>query len=131
MTPKQRERRRQARQATPLPVPPVASLSDEDLKKLADDIRAGRVFTSAHLSPGEERLLPSVFMPLAFMSAEQRRPLQGAGLAYEYLDRAAPRSINGCPMFFSVRFLNVADTSKVFAIVRAIDAAVAGVKVEG
>lgn len=101
-------------------------LTAEALKTLADDIRAGRIFTSAHIAT-HDNVLGLVFMPLAFMSAEDRETLRDVGMAYEYLDKAGPRCINGYPMFFSVRLLSKEDTEKVFAIIRAIDEAVAAI----
>jgi hypothetical protein len=52
-----------------------------------------------------------VFMPIALgafseYSEEARKDI---GMVYEYLDKAGPRSINGYPIFFSFRVVNVKD----------------------
>lgn len=52
------------------------------------------------------RLIPMVFLPFAFavLSQEEKEQL---GMIYEYKDRAmSGRSINGCPIFLSVRMLD-------------------------
>jgi hypothetical protein len=40
--------------------------------------------------------------------------LSSIGLIYEFITEAGPRSINGLPMFTSVKFLNREDASKMF-----------------
>jgi hypothetical protein len=79
--------------------------SEEELKKLAQEIVDGKVFTDRDLRKADQAggfMLTMVFMPLALME-NPAAFVADAGLLYEYWDQAGPRSINGYPMFFSVR----------------------------
>lgn len=77
------------------------------LKRLAMDCAAGLVFTDRHL-PRKESLL-NVFLPLALMSHKEavvlNKKIGARGVIYEYVNKAAPRSHNGFPSFFSVSFI--------------------------
>jgi hypothetical protein len=59
-------------------------------------------------------------MPLLLMGNKQRKKLMSYtgkhGMVYEYLGSRsqAPRSINGYPIFFAMRYLNGRDTKIVF-----------------
>ncbi len=44
----------------------------------------------------------------------KEKQLTSIGLVYEYLTEAGPTSVNGCPVFFSLRLLNKVDTEKMF-----------------
>lgn len=90
--------------------------TDDELKLLARDINAGRVFTSNHLPEHDQDMLRMIFMMIAFMEPADVDALQANKIAvfYEYLDKAGPRSINGYPSFFSVQTLNVDDAVKCF-----------------
>lgn len=79
--------------------------SDDELKQLAMDIADGKVFTSSHVPDHDQRLIPSIFMPLMFMGPEKAKEMGDVTLIYEYFDKAGPRSINGYPMFFSMTAL--------------------------
>lgn len=82
----------------------IESLKPEELEALAWDIASGRVYTDRDCPPN---LIPNVFMPLMFI--EDKSFFDDLGFIYEYMDQAGPRSINGCPMFASMRCLNKAD----------------------
>ena len=81
--------------------------TDEELKQLANDIFHGVVFTSNHVPPGEEIMLGSIFMPLMLMTEEGQKDFleKKPFMVYEYMDQAGPRSVNGYPMFMSLKFL--------------------------
>jgi hypothetical protein len=66
-----------------------------------------------------------VFMVLGLMDQNARQQLidDKPGLLYEYLDEAGPRSINGRPIFTSMKVLNESDTDKVLEKSRKLDAA--------
>ena len=108
------------------------SSPEPDLKQLAIDIHAGRVFTDRHLRRDARDLL-LVFMPIGFMGHEDRAQMiadmeSGAiGMLYEYMREAGPRSINGLPSFFSVRMLNREQADTTWRLVGEIETAVAGV----
>jgi hypothetical protein len=78
--------------------------SDEELKQIAIDILAGRIFTSNHI--GEDMLMHT-FMVMALMSEEEKvqfmekKPV----MVFEYLSKAGPRSVNGYPVFLSLEYL--------------------------
>lgn len=83
----------------------IENQKPEELEKLAWDIVGGQVYTDRHCP---ENLIVSVFMPMMFV--EDKSFFDDVGLVYEYMDKAGPRSINGQPMFMSMRCLNKADT---------------------
>lgn len=87
--------------------PPMLPLSEQELKELALDIDRGMVFGSWALTLDEVR---SSFMPLMFINPSDI-PSNGAYI-YEYLSEAGPRSINGRPVFFSMRILPIENISK-------------------
>jgi hypothetical protein len=80
----------------------------------------GSIFTDKHITDYDKRLTGNVFMILLLMKNRERKKviknLGRHGMVYEYLDSRghAPGSINGLPMFFSMRWLNGHDTKIVF-----------------
>lgn len=87
-------------------------LPKKDLKQLAWDICAGLVFTDREINPPS--LMTHVFMPLLFLTEEQRLDLvKNAVLIYEYISKAGPRMINGYPMFMSFFYLNAQELNEV------------------
>lgn len=89
----------------------VPRKSREELRKFVDDFVSGRIFSSAHLPPTDDRLIGGVFLTagLGGFSEWTLEELQQIGIIYEYLNQAGPRSINGYPCFFSLRVLHVED----------------------
>ena len=80
--------------------------TNEELKRLAFDIHAGKVFTDRHLQ-GDTASLPLVFMPLVLMDAAQIKDLaDNSKMVFEYNDKAGKLSVNGYPTFFSMQYLN-------------------------
>ena len=88
-------------------------LTDEEIKKLADDMYKGLVFTDRHIQNPDD--VSRVFIPLVLLKKEQIEELNvdSPGLIYEYMNNAGPMSINGMPMFCSFRFLSQEDAKKV------------------
>lgn len=88
-------------------------LTEEEIKKLADDIYRGFVFTDRHVRNPDDIL--RVFMPLVLFKEEQIEEFKAniPGMIYEYMDKAGPMSIDGMPMFCSFRFLSKEDAKKV------------------
>lgn len=88
----------------------ISAPNKAKLKQLAIDIHEGLVFHDRMLSyKGEPHsMVMSVFMPLALMNKDVLDELIAAKpvLFYEYYSEAGPRSVNGCPMFATVRYLN-------------------------
>lgn len=89
-------------------------MKKEQLKLLAADIVEGRVFTDRDVP--DVGLLKVVFMPLMFMNEEQKEAFvkNPPALIYEYISQAGPIVINGCPIFTSMRQINLSE----FKIVR-------------
>jgi len=88
-------------------------MTDDEIRKLAEDMYKGLIFTDRHLENQKE--LPMVFMPLALMDKELIGELikNPPGMIYEYLDKAGPMAINGMPMFLSLKMTSVDDAKKV------------------
>lgn len=83
--------------------------SEKELRELAMDIVENKVFGSWMFRSAEEasNLMGMVFMCALFMAEEDREKLKAAGANhfYEYYDKSLPRSINGKPIFMSMRFI--------------------------
>lgn len=83
--------------------------TDAELKQLAVDMYHGHVFTDRHIPKDDPGLLRMVFMVVALGGLNETLQLpedERPALLYEYIDKALDRSVNGCPIFASVRFLN-------------------------
>lgn len=83
--------------------------TDVELENLAQDIVSGQVWSNYN---GPDAL--QSFMVLMLMDKEGAEWMKTNNItfAYEYLSQAGPRSMNGKPTFFSVKFLNQADFEK-------------------
>jgi len=92
--------------------------TEKDLKQIAMDLYEGKIFTDRHLlMDRQEHMLPSVFMPImlgAFSSKSEEELKNTIGMIYEYYSEAGPRSINGFPIFFSLKVLSPKETEKMF-----------------
>ena len=92
---------------------PIPDMPENELKQLAIDMAQGNVFTSLHLPPVETEddardhvhMVRSIFMPIG-LGGIGDIDIKTLGFFWERLDKAGPRSINGYPMFFSVRVVN-------------------------
>jgi hypothetical protein len=79
-------------------------VTDPELRQLALDCVAGKVFGSWQLSDPD--LLPVVFPILALMDESSLKHVRAAAHVYEYLDKAGPWAVNGLPSFLSARLLS-------------------------
>lgn len=79
--------------------------TEDELKQLAHDIHKGLVFTDLHCKDPD--LLPIIFMPLSLMDKKSADAFMKGKpvLLYEYMKESTGRSINGYPVFGSVRYL--------------------------
>ena len=79
-------------------------MDEKELKQLAIDISENKVFGTFHMNKCEIANLSTVFIPVVFMSDEQRKESSDNNIVhfYEYYDKAGPRSVNGMPCFFSM-----------------------------
>lgn len=85
-------------------------MTDLEIKQLAIDIEANKVFGSWNIPDNNTDMLLSIFMVLALGGAE-KLPKDTIHV-YEYLDRAGTRSINGYPIFSSLSAINEKDCNK-------------------
>ena len=91
-----------------------------ELKKLAVDIVEGKVFGTWNIPSYDQHLVPLIFVPLSFMDAKQLKKLKRRKVVhvYEYLDKAAPKTVNGYPIFFSFRLLKKRDWKRLVRYVK-------------
>lgn len=101
----------------------IPTHTPDELKQIAVDLRAGRIFTDRHVKGPEE--MSMVFMVLLFLDEKALAELKAnpPGMVYEYLSEAGPRSINGMPCFMSHRYLTLEDTKTVFDLMKKLEAA--------
>lgn len=84
--------------------------TDDELKELARDILTDRVFTDGHVENGYDCF--TGFM--LFCTSVKITNAGELGMIYEYYSKAAPRSCNGRPIFFSHNFLRKDQAVKVW-----------------
>lgn len=91
-------------------------LDQDQIKELAEDIFKSSVFTERHINENDVRLLQSIFMPLVLgaLSGITEEQQKQVGMIYEYLEKAGPRSVNGYPVFFSMKILHIDDSEEVW-----------------
>ena len=80
-------------------------MTEEQIRDTALGLVQGRIFT-AHDCPPE--MISSVFMLVA-LGGLGDIDLDTVGTVYEYLERAGERSVNGYPIFMSMRVAHVDD----------------------
>jgi hypothetical protein len=97
----------------------IESMSEDDLRKFVDGAVSGRLFTSAQVADG--RLMQSVFMPIFFgvFADWTEEEVKEVGVIWEWMDQAGPRSINGMPMFMSMRLMNKEDWKRALDAIQA------------
>ena len=95
-------------------------MKDKELKQLAIDISEGKVYGTFHMNKCEISNMGSVFMPLMFMTDEQRQKMSDEKVVhlYEHIDKAGPRSINGMPIFMSFSRIVDKDWKKIVKYIR-------------
>ena len=98
--------------------------TEQELEQLAQDWVAGRIFTSLDIDLTRESvdMVRAIFMPFAFLSAESMLKLkeQNVVFFYEYMDKAGSRSVNGYPIFVSMKYLSEDDGKAVITKAREI-----------
>lgn len=89
-------------------------MTDDEIKRIAEDIYRGLIFTDRHIKNPEE--ISSVFMPLVLLDKRQCEELKNnpPGMIYEYIDKAGNMAINGMPTFMSFRMTSQEDAKKIF-----------------
>lgn len=101
--------------------------SDADLRALARDISEYRIVVSTMVP---DDLIPSVFMPLSFMSREDFDKLLARDVVmfFEYVDKAGPVAVNGFPMFMSMQMLTGDEVRRMIPFAHEYEAAIAAFK---
>lgn len=87
------------------PLRSVPLMTEEEMGKLARDMAMEKVFTNLHVPEEDSGMLKSIFMVAALGGLADVDAKQ-IGMIYEYLDRAGPRSVNGYPIFMSLRMVH-------------------------
>lgn len=100
-------------------------LSPEQIGELALGIFTGEILTSSQIPEHDHRLLPMIFMPLAFMSGEAAEDFKAHPPAFVYgrMRDAGPRSINGYPMFLKMGMVYKRDAALIRQKFEALQAA--------
>lgn len=100
------------------------NMTDEEIKKLAEDMYKGLVFTDRHIQNPHDIYM--VFIPIIFIKKEQADEFNNnpPGMIYEYMDKAGNMAINGMPTFFSCNIISQEDANKVIEKYNAIIGAV-------
>lgn len=90
------------------------SKSEKELRQLALDVISGQVFGSWSLRESELQHLGMVFMPMMFLDDISRKMLERNKIVhfYGHMKDTFDRSLNGLPLFYSVRVLDQADTER-------------------
>lgn len=96
-------------------------MTDQQIRKLAIDIAAGQVFGSWQV--GNVRDLGMVFMVLALGGEELHESLKVNRTVhvYEYLCEAGPRSVNGMPIFMSMRRVSESEWAKLVPLMQRLE----------
>ena len=102
--------------------------SKKKIKEIALALYKGEIFTSMQVRENDQNLLGSIFMPLLFSEQELIDWMKDNKITvfYEYLSEAGPRSINGYPIFFSMKMMDDKDWQAVYTQYEAIKKAIDG-----
>lgn len=100
---------------TPPDWPP--RMSDAELRKFVMGWCDGKIFSDAHLQPGDEDRVGMVFMVIPLGGAKHIEDPHAVARVWEWLSEASPRSINGYPTFFSCRFMGLPDWKRARAAI--------------
>ncbi len=100
-------------------------LSDDEVRTLAMECHADRIFGSWMIREGDERLMMTIFLPLTFLDDIALKEMRRDGVVHCYavMADAMPRGINGYPCFATLRMLNVDDCERLRLKLKEISAA--------
>lgn len=92
--------------------------TQKELAEIALKIFKNEIWCSWFIRKGEEHMLPNIFMPLIFLSNEDKLSLVEKKVSCFYADmsNAGPRTVNGYPIFSTVGYLTDEENKKVFEI---------------
>lgn len=86
----------------------VPRMTEDEIRQFVLNVCDGHVFTSAQCEPA---IIHSIFMPIALGAFEgwTEDECSKVGCIWEHMKEAGPRSINGMPMFMSLRMMHIED----------------------
>lgn len=87
-------------------------MTDEQLKEFVLGLCDGKIFTSEHCRSVDDIGRVFMIVGLGGLSKLSKEHLNSVGILWEWLDKAGPRSINGMPMFLSVRLMHKEDWAR-------------------
>lgn len=95
----------------------IPRMTEDEIRQFVLNLCDGHVFTSAQIR--EPDMAEMVFMPLALGAFEgwTEDECSKVGCVWEHMKEAGPRSINGMPMFFSLRTMHVEDWARARAAI--------------
>jgi hypothetical protein len=90
-------------------------LSQMSITEIASLYLEGRLMASWDIPKRDIKLLPSIFLPLLFMTDFERKNMQRDGVTYLYADKdvALPVMVEGYPCFETLSTLNDDDYERV------------------
>ena len=79
----------------------MIEVTEFDAKAFAKRVYRHEIFTSDMVRPHDKRLLSSIFMPIIFMTEEQRQDMIARDVTCLWAETsdALDRAVNGYPMF--------------------------------
>lgn len=99
--------------------------TDEELKQIAKDLYAGRIFSDRHVPIPRDIIIVFALRLFEDIGIREKMISKEIFFIYEYMDKASPRSLNGMPMFTSFHSLNEIDFHRMVKfhdkIVKAMD----------
>ncbi len=103
-----------------LPGIDIPRMEESQLREFVLGVVDGKIYTH-HQVPNPVDV-PRVFFPLLFgaLNGYNQESLETRiGVLYEYMEKALPRGINGCPCFTSMRILHAEDWKRAHAAILA------------
>lgn len=85
--------------------------SDPEIKKIAMEVLDNLIFCDWMLKRHDRQRMGNFFLPLVLGGLDQVE-VSNIGMIYEYYAASLPRSLNGKPIFTSMRMLTIEDTNK-------------------
>jgi hypothetical protein len=95
-------------------------MTDDELRDFVHGVCDNAIFTTGHMNDGEERLVPLVFLGLAFGDPlDEQVDTATLGCLWEYLHRARRHTVCGYPQFpASMRLMHIEDWVRAVVAIR-------------
>jgi hypothetical protein len=107
-------------QGKPQPLKPgeLYRMTEDELREFVQDYLGNRVFTSANCRRSEDVHMVFMILALGGLDTLTKEAVQEVGIVWEYMSKAAPRSVNGYPCFFSCRLMHRDDWARASAAIK-------------